>query len=178
MLRGGYANEGMIDLTGCPSINYNFQDEYVTTLIDNGEFWEILKQYDDEGFLMSASTTGEDRWTEFGGPDHNADGVGLVPGHAYTILLCKEAKEHKLINIRNPWGNFEWNGKWSDKSPLWTQELISILNPVLEEDDGTFWMCYEDFLQHFKSLNVCRVKNWEEVRIKGKFVRVEVLSAI
>jgi len=46
------------------------------------------------------------------------------------------------------------------------------LNPMLEENDGTFWMCYEDFLENFKGANICRVRNWEEVRIKGKFIRV------
>ena len=28
-LKGGYANEGMIDLTGCPSTNYQFSNEKV-----------------------------------------------------------------------------------------------------------------------------------------------------
>ena len=34
-------------------------------------------------------------------------------------------------------------------------------------------MSYEDMLANFKALNLCRVKNWEEVRIKGKFIRVQ-----
>ena len=34
-------------------------------------------------------------------------------------------------------------------------------------------MSYQDAIKHFKSLNVCRIKNWEEVRIKGKFIRVQ-----
>ena len=77
-----------------------------------------------------------------------------------------------MLNMRNPWGNFEWQGDWSDNSPLWTEEMRKAAgNPELH-NDGTFWMCYDDFLQHFTSINICRVKNWEEVRIKGKFVRV------
>ena len=36
-------------------------------------------------------------------------------------------------------------------------------------DDGTFWMSFKDFTQHFKSLNVCKVNDWEEVRVKGEF---------
>jgi calpain-15 len=34
-------------------------------------------------------------------------------------------------------------------------------------------MCYEDFLQYFHALNICKVKNWQELRIKGKFIRVQ-----
>jgi hypothetical protein len=96
----------------------------------------------------------------------------LVPGHAYSVIIVKEALNHKLMNIRNPWGNFEWDGDWSDKSSLWTREMKELINPVLDENDGTFWMSFGDFVKHFRSLNVCRVKNWEEVRIKGKFIRV------
>lgn len=48
-------------------------------------------------------------------------------------------------------------------SPLWTDEIKEEINPNLDENDGTFWMCFEDFTQYFKGINVCRVKNWEEV---------------
>jgi len=34
-------------------------------------------------------------------------------------------------------------------------------------------MCFEDFVSIFKGINVCWVKNWEEVRIKGKFIWVQ-----
>jgi len=73
----------------------------------------------------------------------------------------KETKSKiKLLNIRNPWGSFEWDGDWSDKSPNWTKELKDETNPVLDDTDGTFWMCFEDFLKYFRSLNVCKVRNW------------------
>ena len=34
-------------------------------------------------------------------------------------------------------------------------------------------MCFDDYVSIFKGINVCRVKNWEEVRIKGKFIWVQ-----
>jgi calpain-15 len=43
---------------------------------------------------------------------------------------------------------------------------------VLADDDGTFWMCFDDFVEHFASINVCMIQNWNEIRIKGKFVKV------
>ena len=33
-------------------------------------------------------------------------------------------------------------------------------------------MSYEDFLKHFSALNVCKTQSGNEVRLKGKFVRV------
>ena len=47
-----------------------------------------MKSFDVSGYLMSASTAGEDRWTETGGPTESG---GLVPGHAYSIIQVKEA---------------------------------------------------------------------------------------
>jgi calpain-15 len=40
-------------------------------------------------------------------------------------------------------------------------------------EDMTFWMSYLEAVSYFKSLNVCRVQNWNEIRIKGKFLRVQ-----
>lgn len=36
-------------------------------------------------------------------------------------------------------------------------------------DDGTFWMNFKDFSENFKALNVCKVFDYQEVRIKGEF---------
>lgn len=33
-------------------------------------------------------------------------------------------------------------------------------------------MSYEDFIKHFRALNVCKTKDCNEIRMKGKFVRV------
>jgi len=53
--------------------------------------------------------------------------VGLVDHHAYSLIsafeIVSKGKTHKLLRIRNPWGFGEWQGDWSDKSPLWTPEL-------------------------------------------------------
>lgn len=156
-LRGGFANEGMIDLTGCPTTNYDFTKPLQQERIKNGQLWADLMDYDNNGYLISASTPGEDRWTEVGGPDKAG---GLVPGHAYSLIQVKEAHNIRLVNIRNPWGAFEWDGDWCDKSPKWTKQMKDAIQPVLSEDDGTFWMCFEDFVQHFRGINVCRVRNW------------------
>jgi calpain-15 len=46
--------------------------------------------------------------------------------------------------------------------------MIEALKPVFG-DDGTFWMSSKDFIENFRALNVCKVRDWEEVRVKGEF---------
>ena len=99
----------------------------------------MLKTFDKENYIMAGGTPGEDMWTENGGPDKQG---GLVPGHAYSIISAAEYNGIKLLNIRNPWGNFEWDGDWSDKSHLWTEDMIKGFNAVLDENDGSFWMSF------------------------------------
>lgn len=45
------------------------------------------------------------------------------------------------MNIRNPWGTFEWDGDWKDNDKKWTDQMKAALNPVFG-DDGTFWMSF------------------------------------
>jgi hypothetical protein len=51
--------------------------------------------------------------------------------------------------------------------------MIDIFKPKFDVDDGSFWMSYNDFIGNYESLDVCRVRNWDEVRIRGRFVRFQ-----
>ncbi len=46
--------------------------------------------------------------------------------------------------------------------------MVQAIKPVFG-DDGTFWMNFKDFTQNFRALNVCKVSDWEEIRVKGEF---------
>ena len=54
--------------------------------------------------------------------------LGLVAAHSYGLMkavLVTDAfgDQVKLVQLRNPWGDFEWNGDWGDDSDLWTDEI-------------------------------------------------------
>lgn len=98
-LRAGLCYEAMLDLTGFPTDKLNFEDDNVQELVARNELFNILKDWDEQGFMISAGTPGEDKWTEGGGPSETG---GLVGGHAYSIIQVKEAYNNQLINIRNP----------------------------------------------------------------------------
>ncbi|GFR57893.1 calpain-A-like [Elysia marginata] len=93
---------------------------------------------------------------------------GLVAGQCYSItsvLLIdikttrREAKV-PLVRLRNPRGDgTEWTGPWSDKSREWS--LISA-NERSEagltfEQDGEFWMSFNDFCKNFDTLEICHL---------------------
>jgi len=88
-LRGGFANEGMMDLTGCPTECFDFEDEVNEEKIKNGELFDMIRRFDESGYLISASTPGEDRWTEQAGLSLAG---GLVSGHAYSVIRAVEAR--------------------------------------------------------------------------------------
>ena len=84
-----------------------------------------------------------------------AASVGLVTGHAYSILKMHQAASgSKFVRVRNPWGQHEWCGRFSDKSADWTPALRAELGFV-DEEDGTFFMLWEDFIKYFGAVELC-----------------------
>ena len=58
-----------------------------------------------------------------------------------------------MVCLRNPWGEAEWTGRWSDGSreiQQLNEEVAEELNMhTNKEDDGEFWMEFvKDFLRH------------------------------
>ena len=77
--------------------------------------------------------------------------VGLSPGHAYTVLGVHELDgprgKEKVVRLRNPWGNGEWNGDWSDSSSTWNSATKLKVSHI-KKDDGDFYMSYNDFIKY------------------------------
>lgn len=93
---------------------------------------------------------------------------GLVVGHAYSVTgasrVLAGGKKYNLIRIRNPWGQSEWKGPWSDDSRelkmLSAQQKADM--GLVNDDDGEFWMEIGDFLDNFTKLEVCHLSPEDE----------------
>jgi hypothetical protein len=57
------------------------------------------------------------------GSDRQKSSSGVVQGHAYTFLNADELHigniTEKIVQLRNPWGDVEFTGKWSDYDSNW-----------------------------------------------------------
>lgn len=78
--------------------------------------------------------------------------LGLVAQHSYGLLKAAEATDAlgdviRLVLLRNPWGDFEWNGDWGDNSDLWTDDVKKQIG--YENAEGLFWMSYTDMCHYF-----------------------------
>ena len=137
---------------------------------NNDQIWTLLKKYDAQKALMSASIGKMDyRKTDGPSGEQMMERVGLVAGHAYSIIQARTVKERtplgvikpggktfKLMQLRNPWGSYEWKGPWSDKSKMWKDHPSIAKQLKFEaEDDGVFWMDFNDFKKVYTRINIC-----------------------
>ncbi|XP_053463621.1 calpain-8 isoform X2 [Nycticebus coucang] len=110
----------------------------------------------------------------------------LVKSHAYSVTGVQEVdfrgRPEKLIRLRNPWGEVEWSGAWSDDAPEWND-----IDPRQKEEldkkaeDGEFWMSFSDFLKQFSRLEICNlspdslsseeVHKWNLLLFNGRWTR-------
>mmetsp|Transcript_30013 Transcript_30013/g.95912 ORF Transcript_30013/g.95912 Transcript_30013/m.95912 type:complete len:482 (-) Transcript_30013:149-1594(-) len=84
---------------------------------------------------------------------------GLVGCHAYSLIAAVTVPGFRLVKIRNPWGSGEWTGAWCDGSEEWHNhpKIAKKLKADLKEnDDGVFWMEWNDFLEYFDGIGVLR----------------------
>jgi hypothetical protein len=75
---------------------------------------------------------------------------GLVMGHAYGIIDVRTVYPSglqrrppvPLIRLRNPWGQVEWTGAWSNDANEWSQVSSKMRRKLMvgASNDGDFWM--------------------------------------
>lgn len=148
---GGFTGEAIEDLTG------GVTTELLTTdILDTDKFWtdEIMKVNDE--FLFGCATGRFDKWQGSLSAEQPGARKGVIRMHAYSVQDAKEVKGERLLRIRNPWGDTEWQGPWSDGSEQWTPEWMQLLNHRFG-DDGMFWISYKDFLRKYQSLDRTRL---------------------
>ena len=149
-INAGLVSDPLSTFTNFPTEYYRFADH-----TNKNEIWEHIKECENNNYIMATTSN----FTK------EMSSVGLVGGHAFSLISAKEAtvvgKVVKLLKIRNPWGYKEWKGTWSDGSKEWTEEAKKAFGTEdhKNKDDGCFWMAFEDFLQYFINIETCMKQN-------------------
>uniref|UniRef100_A0A8C1T236 Calpain 2, (m/II) large subunit b n=1 Tax=Cyprinus carpio TaxID=7962 RepID=A0A8C1T236_CYPCA len=164
-LSGGSTSEGFEDFTGGIAESYELSKA-------PSNMFQIIQKALEAGALLGCSI-------DVISPAHFQISVTrqkLVKGHAYSLT---GATEEKLVRMRNPWGQVEWTGAWSDGSSEWNN--ISSERPNASAEDGEFWMSFSDFLSHYSRIEICTltpdaitsdsVKHWAVTNHDGTWRR-------
>jgi hypothetical protein len=158
---GGLVNEAFQDLTGGPTAVVNLRDPDVSL----NDLWQKLLLYHTEGYLLGCGNP-----LPPGSSQKLVINRGIISGHAYSLLDIREVEGHRLLHLRNPWGDTEWEGDWGDNSDLWTNKIKKLLHHV-PSNDGDFWIGMGDFISYFQSVYVCRL--FKDVVDKAQYVDKE-----
>ncbi|XP_003496863.1 calpain-9 isoform X3 [Cricetulus griseus] len=148
-LKGGSTIEAMEDFTGGVAETFQIRDA-------PEDLYDILEKALKRGSLLGCSID-----IQNASESEARTPFGLIKGHAYTVTgldqVNFQGRKIKLIRVRNPWGQVEWNGRWSDR------------------------MAFEDFKTHFDKVEICNLTpdalednalhRWEVTVHQGSWVR-------
>uniref|UniRef100_A0A671UT56 Calpain 2, (m/II) large subunit b n=1 Tax=Sparus aurata TaxID=8175 RepID=A0A671UT56_SPAAU len=156
-LSGGSTTEGFEDFTGGIAENYDLQRP-------PANLFQIIKKALEAGALLGCSidiTSAAD--------SEAVTRQKLVKGHAYSLTGAVEVnfrgRNERLVRMRNPWGQVEWTGAWSDGSSL----------------SYLCRMSFSDFCRHYNRVELCTltpdtieddsVKHWSVSKFDGSWRR-------
>ncbi|XP_054145737.1 calpain-6 [Melozone crissalis] len=189
-LDGGCAAEALVDFTGAVAESINLEEgKYGEVIPEQMKLFEDLMKVHKRGGFISCSISESP-----GRPSEAETEKGLIVGHAYsvtairklrlgeTMVLSFKAQKLFMIRLRNPWGKKEWHGAWSDSSEEWKKVSDSERKNLglTVENDGEFWMTFEDWCKNFTDVDICRTvntscfsfhKTWEKEMMYGAWAK-------
>eukprot|EP00698_Gefionella_okellyi_P006392 TRINITY_DN15746_c0_g1_i1.p1 TRINITY_DN15746_c0_g1~~TRINITY_DN15746_c0_g1_i1.p1 ORF type:complete len:613 (+),score=100.45 TRINITY_DN15746_c0_g1_i1:42-1880(+) len=143
-LHRGTESTALAELTGAPTqYIYLCNDQAEARVSD--ELFAKLAQHFKEKDLMTITAVERRR------PSSNT----INAFHSYTILDIRTEGSDRLMLLRNPWGESEWQGKWSRSAENWPKPLADKLKPSAQPA-GNFWIEWDDVCANFDYVCLAR----------------------
>ena len=162
-------SEFLLTLTGCPSFSYNIEN--IQNTEEKKEIFNKIKNYViEKKYLVIAVSKMPEIDNNNNMEEQNEDDNSLtVPNFGYTIIDIKTKYKPNLIVLRKVWYDEKKEANIENYLNNLINEYPSIIGEV---NDSTLLLTFKDFLKEFSSLAVCFTKNWEEVHLRGKFIKI------
>ena len=148
-IESGITGQALRDLTGAPY-------DSLKTDVGQDEVWKKISDAFAKKFIVTAGSQ------QSVSKEVEKDlGQGIVSSHAYAVLDCKVVQSNgseRILKLRNPWGQGEWKGDWSDDSNKWTPQLKQQLG-WSSANDGIFWIRVDDFCKQFSQICITKLNS-------------------
>jgi len=77
-IEGGHVHTALVELTNGAGQRWSLRDKAVEQMFNTGELWNKMQFWRDRNYLMGAGSPS--------GSDADISSLGIVQGHAYSIL--------------------------------------------------------------------------------------------
>ncbi|XP_064483864.1 calpain-B-like [Ornithodoros turicata] len=181
-LEGGTGTEALTDFTG------GIPEQFILLPLPKN-IWRAIKRAFERRSILTSSFVTPPQQEEEGETTEVKVADGLYANHEYSVTGVAEFKLDnsddltQLIRLRNPWGESEYTGPWSDVSAEWKKVSPAKREElgVTVKDDGEFWMGVDVFLKRFMMVDMCHLKpgivekdpeakRWETATFEGSWL--------
>ncbi|ORM40191.1 Calpain-7 [Babesia sp. Xinjiang] len=164
--------------TACKNVN-NYEHEVLPEKWN--DMWDVLYAGFCAGSCVVALGTSDIEDAGISDKD-SIEGIsassGIVSNHAYSVLDIKDVliankPRARMMYLKNPWGTVSWTKKFSPRDQdSWTKEMKQILhyNPNPTQDNGLFWIEWNDVLSWFSHLYI----SWKPNIFKNKITMHQI----
>lgn len=172
-LRFGHLKSGLVSLTNCPTFNFEFKDDNSALIVRAIKYFGLIKEWIAKRYLIVASTAAFSTTNE--SAEAASHGYSIVNyleiDHSRFPIPNLEKTVSRIVNLRNPWGVFDWAGDWSANSPLWTEQIKTFYHGILTDTQDSFWISIESLLENFSCLTVSLTQGWHTFHTQSAFVK-------
>lgn len=166
--------DALIDLTGCPLKKISLNPKLNNNEQSAEKIWNQLKKYKKLDFTLTAECKIK---------NVENDNIHTMDGFSYAItnlieidqninkFLTRKTNEMiKIVEFRNLWELLNWNGELEKNNIEWEKFASKMNIDIKQEKSKKSWIMFEEFLNIFDVINICKTIPWFELRLRGKFI--------
>ena len=82
--------------------------------------WEFIQNSFKKKYLILANSEVYDDGSVVNDAKYSYQIIDYQEVH---VLTQTEKRKERILKLSNPWGKYEWKGRWSEYSDVWCEEL-------------------------------------------------------